>query len=86
MTVMEFLALYASLFLKRAEAEGIPGINVIYGEESDGYGYAHVGNGNGGIDLIVGFGLDMEMNHFYTPELTEGQWLLFLENIADETN
>lgn len=83
MTVIEFLALYAALFLKRAENERIPGINALYNEDVDGNGYVHIGNEHGGLDIIVGFGLLMEMNDAYTPELTDAQWELFKENIRD---
>lgn len=83
MTVLEFLASYAALFLQRAEAERIGGISVLYNEDIDGNAYAHVGNQHGGIDLIVGFGLFMEMNHAYTPVLTDAEWALFKENIRD---
>lgn len=83
MTVLEFLALYASLFLTRAEAEGIPGIQALYGEDSEKNAYVHVGNQHGGTDIIVGFPLAMEMNDAYQPELTEEQWDLFKENIRD---
>lgn len=83
MTVIEFLAAYAALFLKRAENERIPGINALYNEDVDGNAYVHIGNQHGGLDIIVGFGLLMEMNDAYTPELTDAQWELFKENIRD---
>lgn len=83
MTVLEFLAAFAALFLKRAENERIPGITVMYNEDVDGNAYAHVGNEHGGLDLIVGFPLLMEMNDAYTPELTDTQWAVFKENIRD---
>lgn len=83
MTVLEFLALYAALFLKRAENERIPGINVIYNNNEEGYGYAYVHNEHGGVHLVVGFSMQTEMNHAYTPELTDEQWAYFKENIRD---
>jgi hypothetical protein len=83
MTVLEFLAAYAALFMTRAENERIPGINALYNEDIDGNAYVHIGNEHGGLDIIVGFGLLMEMKDAYTPELTDEQWKLFKENISD---
>lgn len=81
MTVLEFLAAYAALFLTRAQNERIPDITVLYNEDVDGNAYAHIGNQHGGLDLIVGFPLLMEMADDYKPELTDEQWALFKENI-----
>lgn len=83
MTVIEFLADYTKLFLTRAEAERIPAITALYNEDVDGNGYVHIGNQHGGLDIIVGFPLAMEMNDAYQPELTDEQWALFKENIRD---
>lgn len=83
MTVLEFLAAYAALFLTRAQNERIPDITVLYNEDVEGNGYAHIGNQHGGLDLIVGFPLLMEMADDYKPELTDEQWALFKENIRD---
>ena len=82
MTVIEFLADYTKLFLKRAENERIPAITALYNEDIDGNGYVHIGNQHGGLDIIVGFPLAMEMKDAYTPELTDEQWKLFKENIS----
>lgn len=83
MTVIQFLADYAKLFLKRAENERIPGVQAMYNEDVDGNAYVHIGNEHGGLDIIVGFGLLMEMRDQYEPVLTDAQWKLFKENISD---
>lgn len=83
MTVLEFLAAYAALFLTRAQNERIPDITVLYNEDVEGNAYAHIGNQHGGLDLIVGFPLLMEMTDDYKPELTDEQWALFKENIRE---
>ncbi len=83
MTVLEFLAAYAALFLTRAQNERIPGINVLYNEhEEGGYGYAYIHNEYGGVHLTVGFPLLSELKDAYTPELTDEQWAYFKENIS----
>ncbi|BEQ12879.1 hypothetical protein Ep4_020 [Pseudomonas phage Ep4] len=87
MTVLEFLADYAELYLARASKEGIKA-TVLYTENPcvDDNGKAQVVSSvvitapNGGaIDISVGFPLTMQMNHAYRPELTADQWLLFLK-------
>lgn len=83
MTVIKFLSSYAQLFLNRAAAERIPNIAALYNEDVDGNAYVHIGNQHGGLDIIVGFGLTMEMNDEYTPVLTDAQWALFKENIQE---
>jgi hypothetical protein len=83
MTVLEFLASYAALFLQRAEAERIGGITVLYNEPTAGKGRVHIGNQHGGIDLEVQHPLFAELTEAYTPELTDEQWDLFKENIRD---
>lgn len=85
MTVIEFLSDYAELFLKRAQNERIPDITCLYNEDIDNNAYVHIGNGNGGLDIIVGFPLLMEMKDAYKPELTDEQWNLFKENIRADT-
>lgn len=85
MTVIKFLSSYVALFLNRAAAERIPNIAALYNEDDEGNAYVHVGNEHGGLDIIVGFGLTMEMNDEYTPVLTDAQWALFKENISDPT-
>lgn len=82
MTVIKFLSSYVQLYLNRAAAERIPDITVLYGETEEGFGKVHVGNAHGGITIVVGFGLSMEMNHEYTPVLTDPEWVFFKENIA----
>lgn len=84
MTIIEFLAAYAALFLKRAENERIPGINALYNEDVDNNAYVHIGNQHGGLDIIVGFPLLMEMKDAYTPVLDDAQWALFKENIREK--
>lgn len=81
MTVLEFLASYAALFLQRAEAERIGGIVVLYNEDANGNGMAHIGNQHGGVDLTSEHPLFAELVDAYTPELTDEQWELFKENI-----
>jgi len=83
MTVIKFLSSYVQLYLNRAAAEGIPDITSLYGENDEGYGMVHVGNKHGGVDIVVGFGLSVEMNHEYTPVLTDPEWDFFKENISD---
>lgn len=83
MTVLEFLAAYAALFLQRAEAEGISGITVLYNSDTSGRGCVHIGNQHGGVDLISEHELFAELTDAYTPELTDEQWALFKENIRD---
>ena len=83
MTVIKFLSKYTELYLNRAYAEHIPDIAALYNEDEDGNAYVHIGNKHGGVDIIVGFGLTMEMNHDYTPVLTDAEWGLFKENISD---
>lgn len=83
MTVIKFLSSYVQLYLNRAAAERIPDITALYGEDEEGNGKVHVGNKHGGVDIIVGFGLTMEMNHEYTPVLTDVEWDFFKENIRD---
>lgn len=81
MTVLEFLASFAALFLQRAEAEGLGGITVLYNSDAAGNGMAHIGNQYGGIDIQAQHPLFSELTDAYTPELTEEQWELFKENI-----
>lgn len=83
MTVLEFLASYAALFLQRAENERIPGITVVYNEDEQGKAYAYVSNEHGGVMIRLAFGLLEELTDAYTPELTDEQWELFKENIRD---
>lgn len=82
MTVLEFLASYAALFLQRAETEGLAPLTVLYNETETHQAYAYVGNAaGGGVTLMVGFGLFDELTEQYTPELTDEQWELFKGNI-----
>lgn len=83
MTILEFLASYAALFLQRAEVEGIPGVGVMYNEDEQGKAYAYVSNEHGGILIRLAFGLMEELTDMYKPELTDEQWDLFKENTRD---
>lgn len=82
MLIVEFLALYAQLFINRAAKE-YPAlkINPVFTEDSDGNGVVILDvAGRPGIELSVAHPLLGVLEDAYTPVLEDAQWGMFIQN------
>jgi hypothetical protein len=80
LTILEFLADFATLYRRRLSAELRKELTVVYGEDEQG-GFADLSvEGVGGVVIQTGHPLAAELTEAYKPVLEDDQWELFLRN------